>query len=281
MTSRIRLVLEAQTPIAHFDTRTGTDNATNQRLTMTQPAILEGRRAYVPHVSENALRTVLFRRPLADDLVTRLGVAGTLPRAVLALLYSGGAMGGGSRVPGDETAVGHAVGALYPSLALLGGAVDGMILPRSKLRLSAWLVAQEYATAIGDIFPEEAERAKTVSAYDLVGDEVRTRGTGERGGNQMLYAYQLLAAGTRIAIELTIDAFASAETRAAVPHALGLWDGYIGGQGRQGRGRMKIAWSDDMGTTAPYLAHVEAARERMADGLTAGTLGAAGVLCAA
>lgn len=277
----VRFVIEALTPLAHFDTRTGVDNATNRRLAMRQPVLLQGRRAYVPHVSENALRTSMLRRPLADDLIRTLAIEGGLPRAVLALLYSGGSMGGGASVPGDETAVGHAVGALYPSLSLLGGAVDGMILPHGKLKLTAFLVAQENADAIGLLFPEEEARARQTSAYDLVGEEVRTRGTADRGDNQMLYGYEVLSAGTRIAVELTLDPFTRDAALAAIPRALAAWDGFIGGQGRQGRGRARIVWSAGLGDDDAYVAHMAEHRDRMRAGLLDGTLGAAGVLCAA
>lgn len=56
---RFRLILETLTPVAHFDTRTGVDNPTNVRLFMTQPTVRNGRLAYAPHISENALRSVL------------------------------------------------------------------------------------------------------------------------------------------------------------------------------------------------------------------------------
>lgn len=282
MPRTIRFVLEALTPIAHFDTRTGVDNATNIRLAMTQPILLGGRRVYAPHVSENALRTTLLRVPLADHLITTLGVAGGVPRAVLNLLYAGGAMGGADRAPGDETVIGHAIGRLYPSLALLGGAVDAFILPRSKLKLSAWLVAQEYADALADLFPEEIDRARAVSAFDLLGDETRTRGTGdEASGNQMLYSYQVLAAGTRIAVELALDRWASPEVESAIGRAVAEWPGFIGGQGRQGRGRCKVEWLNAAPAPDLYDAHLDQHADAMRAGLTSGTLGAAKPVCAA
>jgi hypothetical protein len=275
-----RLVIEALTPIAHFDTRTGIDNATNIRLTMTQPILLNGRRTYAPHVSENALRSVLLRIPLANHLLATLGIAGGVPRAALNLLYAGGGMSGGSRAPGDETVLGHAVGRLYPSLALLGGAVNAFILPRSKLRFSAWLVAQEYRDAIEAIFPAEADLAGTISAFDLIGDETRTRGTGDQAvGNQMLYGYQVLAAGTRIAIELTLDRWTSAATRAAIRRALTEWDGFIGGQGRQGRGRCRIVCVDGLDPSDEYDAHIIEHGEIMRAGILDGTLGTGKQIC--
>lgn len=278
----LRFVLEALTPISHGDTRTGVNNATNKRLFMRAPRMINGRMVYVPSVSENALRTTIFRRPLADHLIRTLGIAGQVPRGALNLLYAGGAMGGGERAPGDETVIGHEIGKLYPGLALMGGAVNAMILPRGKMRLSACLAAQEYGAMIGAIFPEIAAEADGRSAFDMVGDERRTRGTGdEASGNQMLYEYEVLAAGAKIACEVSLDPWASPEAVSAIARAVAEWDGFIGGQGRQGRGRMALTWLDDAPTPDAYDAHLAANADAMRAGLVTGTLGAAKPLVSA
>lgn len=275
------IVFQAATPIAHGDTVTGIDNATNTRLFMRQQMLLDGKPARVPAVSENALRSVLFRGPLADDLVTRLGITrGELPQAVMNLLWSGGSMASGAKAPGDEIALGHQVKSLYPMLDLLGGAVDGFILPRSRLRLAAWLVSREYVPALRFVAPELVDEAAAVSAYDMLGDETRTRGTGsESAGNQMIYTYETLAAGAKIVLELTLDPHTPPATEAALAAALSHWDGYIGGQGRQGRGRM-VTLSSTLGESALYDAHMQAHVDALRTGLVDGTLGTAKVLCA-
>lgn len=278
--TRYRCVLETLTPIAHFDTRTGVDNATNIRRFMTQPTQQNGRLVYSPHITENSLRSVLLRTPLADHLLKTLGVeSGTVPRPLLNLLYSGGNLGG-SRAPGDETVLGHALKKLYPSLDLLGGAVDSFIIPRSRLKISAWLVAEEYKTPIDALFPELSGLINA-SAHDLLGEEVRTRGTGaEAEGNQMLYAYDTLAAGARVAIELTLDDWSPEPTKAAVARAVAQWDGYIGGQARQGRGRCNLTWLGEAPTADAYDRHITDNADAMRDGIVTGTLGTGKVLCA-
>lgn len=278
---RYRLLLQAITPIAHGDTVTGVDNHTNTRLFMRQGMLIDGKPARVPAISENALRAVLFRNPLHDDLIARLGIErGQMPQSVVNLLYSGGNMAAGSRAPGDEITLGHQVKRLYPSLDLLGGAVDGFILPRSRLRISAWLVAREYVPALRLIAPDLVAEAEGLSAYDMLTDETRTRGTGaESDGNQMLYTYETLAAGAKLLIEISLDPHSPNATRAAVPHAVACWDGYFGGQGRQGRGRMEII-DCDFGPATAYIAHAEGSRDAMRDGLLTGTLGTARTLCA-
>ena len=275
------ILLQAATPIAHGDTVTGIDNRTNTRIFMRQGMIVDGKPSRVPAISENALRAVLFRNPLHDDLLSRLKIGrGELPQSVVNLLFSGGNMAAGSKAPGDEMSLGHQVKRLYPSLDLLGGAVDGFILPRSRLRMAAWLVAREYLPALRLIAPDLVDEAAGVSAYDMLSEETRTRGTGaESHGNQMLYTYETLAAGAKLLLEATLDPHTPAATAAAVHHALGCWDGYIGGQGRQGRGRMAVI-ANDLGGADAYLAHIEQHRDAMREGLVTGTLGSGKTLCA-
>jgi hypothetical protein len=248
---------------------------------MTQPTARNGRLVYSPHVSENALRSVLLRSPLADHLLKALAIeVGTVPRPVLNLLFSGGNMGSG-RAPGDETVLGHAIKRLYPSLDLLGGAVDSFIIPRSRLRLSAWIVAEEYIAPIAALFPEFEGIAKSASAHDLIGEETRTRGTGaEADGNQMLYSYETLAAGTRIAIELTLDPWSPPQTIAAVARGLAEWDGYIGGQARQGRGRCRLDWLGESPAADAYDSHLAANADAMRAGLLDGSFATGKTLCA-
>jgi hypothetical protein len=278
---KTKIILQATTPVAHGDTVTGVDNATNTRIFMRQGMLVNGKPARVPSISENALRSVVFRTPLHDDLVRRLKLdPGSMPQAVVNLLYSGGNMAAGGRAPTNEMALGHAVKAMYPSLDLLGGAVDAFILPRSRMRLAAWLVAREYLPALRLVAPELCDEAQQASAYDMLTEETRTRGTGaESAGNQMLYTYETLAAGAKLLVEVSLDPHTPQATSAAVGHALTCWDGYIGGQGRQGRGRMAVLQHDSQGPEA-YTDHLQAQGDAMRAGLTTGNLGTPSVLCA-
>jgi len=280
MTSRYHLLLESLSPISHGDTVTGIDNQTNTRIFMRQAMLIDGKPARIPAISENALRSVLFRGPVHDDLLVRLDIKpGTLPRSVNNLLFSGGNMAAGSKAPGDEMALGHGVKKLYPSLDLLGGAVDGFILPRSRLRLTAWLIAKEYAPMLELLAPEYIDDANSVSAYDLLMDETRVRGAGsESDGNQMIYSYETLAAGAKLLIEITIDLHAPEATAAVAGHALQCWDGYFGGQNRQGRGRMAVI-KNTLPESEPYIAHIDAYGDTMKNGLLSGTMGTDRTLC--
>jgi hypothetical protein len=279
--NRYTALLEALEPISHGDTLTGVDNATNTRLFMRSGGFVGGSPYRIPDVSENALRSVVFRYPLHDHLLARLEVGrASLPQSVVNLLFSGGNMAKGATAPGDEMALGHEVKRLYPSLDLLGGAVDSFILPKSRLKLAAWPVAREYAFALRHVAPDLVDEAERVSVFDLLSEETRTRGTGDDSeGNQMLYTYEVLAAGTRVLMEATLDAHAPEATRSALGLALARWDGYFGGQGRQGRGRMGTVRHDFSAPDA-YLTHLDAHAEAMHDGLVSGQLGTRKVLCA-
>lgn len=278
---RHTITLQAATPIAHGDTVTGVDNQTNTRLFMRQTMLVNGIPARVPAISENALRSTMFREPLADSMLQSLDVGrGELPQSVMNLLYAGGNIAPGSKAPAQEIAYGHAVKKLYPMLDLLGGAVDSFILPRSRLRLACWLVAEEYVDSLAIVAPHLVDEARRVSAFDLLGEETRTRGTGANSdGNQMLYTYETLAAGAKLFIEVTIDSHAPDACIAAASHALDCWDGYIGGQSRQGRGRMIVVDKSTPESTA-YIKHIKENRDAMRSGLTSGTLGVEVKLCA-
>lgn len=98
--------------------------------------------------------------------------------------------------------------------------------------------------------------AEGISAYDMLTEETRTRGTSsESDGNQMLYTYETLAVGAKLLVEVSLDTHTPAATRASLSHAISCWDGYIGGQGRQGRGRMAVI-ANDLPSAAAYLAHI-------------------------
>lgn len=280
--NRFQILLQAATPISHGDTVTGIDNQTNTRLFMRQQMLVNGLPARVPAISENSLRSTIFREPLADHLVQMLDIEpGTLPQSVMNLLYAGGNLGAGAKAPAQEQALGTSIRSLYPSIDLLGGAVDVFILPRAALRVACWLVAEEYAGILHHVAPELEDEARLVSAFDMLGEETRTRGTGANSdGNQMLYTYETLAAGAKILVEVTVDGTASPATLGAAAHALSCWDGYIGGQGRQGRGRMSVI-SSNLPDSMPYLDHLVGHADAMRDGLLDGTFGTGVQLCKA
>lgn len=278
--NRYLIKLKAVKPIAHGDTLTGVDNSSNVRLFMRTTAIIGGKAVRIPDISENSLRSVIFRKPLHDHLIEYLGIGkGELPQAVLNLLYSGGNMASGALAPTNEIELGHKVKELYPSLDLLGGAVDMFILPRGRLRVTCFPLAKEYQSSIALLYPEYEQEAAQSSIFDWLGEETRTRGTGdESSGNQMLYTYEVIGTGAQFLVELTLDPWTPEPARSAIAQALTSWDGFIGGQGRQGRGRMAVEY-DNLPSADSYLEHLAANKDIMTDGLRTGNLGTGRVLC--
>lgn len=273
MFRRHLFTLTATNPVSHGDTVTGLDNSTNMRLFMRQGLRVNGIPVRVPALSENALRSVMFRIPLHDHLLSVLEAEeGSLPQAVVNLLFAGGNLAAGSNT-WDANFLGHQVTKLYPSLSLLGGATDHFVLPRSKLRLASWPLTREFAPQLPGIATEkQIEEAMEVSIFDMLFEETRTRGTSDKtSGNQMLYSYETLAAGAEFLVEATLPAHTPPEVEAALGVALSNWDGYFGGQGRQGRGRMTLA--GDPPDSSPYDEHVEKYAETMLVGLKTGHLG--------
>lgn len=283
--SRYTVTLLALESISHGDTLSGLDNVTNTRLFMRSTMLVDGAPIRVPDISENSLRSVIFRSTLHSHLLGALEIGkGELPQPVMNLLFSGGNLASGSSAPGNTIDLGHRVRDLYPTLHLLGGATDSFVLPKSALKLAAWPATREFASSLAYVAPEHVEEAESLSAFDLLSEEVRTRGTGsESSGNQTIYAYEVMAAGTKIVLEVTFGPRTPEQVKAAAALALSEWDGYFGGQGRQGRGRMAVTTAkpgEDTGGEA-YLAHIEQHGERMKAGLLDGTLGTGKPLCVA
>lgn len=272
-----KIVLQAISPVAHGDTM---QNDSNTRLFMRQNQLVNGYPMQVPAISENALRTVMFRSPLHDDLLKRLGTQkSSLLQSVVNLLFSGGAMKAGSKSPSDEMRLGHELKNMYPSLDLLGGSVDCFILPKGRLKLNAWIVAKENQQAIDLIAPELSDEASKISLFDMVSEEMRTRGTDkESKGNQMIFQYETLSAGAKILIELTLDPHTPDATLGTLQIALDNWDGFIGGQSRQGRGRMTVV-SHNLPDSAAYLEHIKQNQDAITKGLLDGDFATGKELC--
>lgn len=278
MLSRYTVTLTALESISHGDT-SSVDNPTNTRLFMRHTQLVDGAPLRVPDISENSLRSVIFRQTLHSHLLGALGIEkGSLPQPVMNLLFSGGNLASGSTAPGNEVDLGHRIRELYPTLHLLGGAVDSFVLPKSALRLAAWPVAREFAMPLSYIAPELVDEAEAISVFDLLSEETRTRGTGsESSGNQMLYVYEVLAAGTKVVLEVTFEPRTPDVVKAAAALALSEWDGYFGGQGRQGRGRMVAEGAPE--NSSAYLEHIDLYAETMKAGLVDGTLGTGKPVC--
>lgn len=275
------MILKALSPISHGDTLTGVNNSSNTRLFMRSLHYVNGLPIRVPSLSENSFRTVAIRKPLAVHLLQACEIeSGQLPKSVINLLFSGGNLMGGAKAPNDEFTLAKQVRSHFPSLALISGAVDDFVLPQGALRLVIWPIAREYQDSlkyvVDDAIVTEAGQA---SIFDLVGEETRTRGTGnESEGNQMLYTYETMAAGTRFFVKFVLSPNASELCRSALGFALQQWDGFFGGQGRQGRGLMAVE-AINLPIGELYRDYIDTNKSKLTDYLKDGTLGSGKVLC--
>ena len=276
----LTLMLEAATPICHGDVGVGASSSTNLQTFMRHRRLLSnGNIASVPAISGNAMRHVLIRAPLMRAMLSRLGVEReSLPLAVAQLLFSGGEILGGAVEPATSGALSRRVRELYPPLAMLGGAVDAFLLPPGSLRVTPVLMCEEERPAIEAVLNRKY-LADLPSAFDLVGEETRTRS----GGAKMLYSYETLAAGSRILLELSLTRDEDMGM-ALLSVALEEWDLFFGGHSRQGRGRLTVdldqsEWMRESSILEPWLDHCAEHAQAMRDGLASGTLGTDRVLC--
>ena len=275
------IVLNALSPISHGDTLTGVNNSSNTRLFMRSLQLVNGLPIRIPTLSENSLRTVAIRKPLAVHLLETCKIeAEQLPKSIVNLLFSGGNLMGGAKAPNDEFSLAKQLRNHFPSMELLSGAVDNFVLPQGALRLVIWPISREHQHHLKYVADEGiVAEAGQVSIFDLVGEETRTRGTGDESeGNQMLYTYETMAAGTRFFVKFVLSPYTTELCRSALGFALQQWDGFFGGQGRQGRGLMAID-VNNLPNGNLYRDYIESKREELATYLKDGTLGSGKVLC--
>jgi hypothetical protein len=280
-TNTYSMVLKALSPISHGDTLTGVNNTSNTRLFMRSLQYVNGLPIRIPSLSENSFRTVAIRKPLAVHLLQACNIeTGQLPKSVANLLFSGGNLMGGAKAPNDEFTLAKQVRSHFPLLELVSGAVDDFVLPQGSLRLVIWPIAREYQDCLKYVADEAiVAEAGQVSIFDLVGEETRTRGTGDESeGNQMLYTYETMAAGTRFFVKFVLSPHATDLCRSALGFALQQWDGFFGGQGRQGRGLMAME-AIKLPVGDGYRDYIEANKDKLAGYLKDGTLGSGKVLC--
>ena len=273
-------VLEALSPVSHGDTQTAINNNTNIRLFMRQNVIVNGIPSRIPTLSENSVRSVIFRKTLAEDLLIKLNVSG-LPKTVVNLLFSGGNLLSGAKSSGREFELGRSVMHNYPSLELLSGAVDSFILPESKLRPCLFPITKEYTRFLEKVAPSEVvEESKNISVFDLIQEETRTRGTSDESeGNQMLFTYETLSSGSKFFVLCYLNYGVTDLCESSFFYAIKNWPGYFGGQSRQGRGLMSISEIDFCNNGQLYADYIEENKEGLKSGLEDGTLGTGVVLC--
>lgn len=309
MISNFSLVLRSATTISHGDTHTSMGGS-NIRLFMRKNVKLDrGVAMRIPAISENSLRSIIFRQPLANHLIETLELNNEdLYKTVVNFIYSGGNLMSNKQAKeknqeekttenkkkgadSNEFSLAREVMKNYPSFELLGGATDRFILPQSALSLCAWPITKEYTETISlvagkrndSLSKEESEeiveKSRNISVFDLVSEETRTRGTGgESDGNQILYTYETLAEGSEILLRIAFDHGSSDLAKSAAAFALKEWDGFFGGQRRQGHGLIMIT-KNTLKYDGLYEQYIIKNKEMLRSGLIDGSFGTDYELC--
>lgn len=283
------LTLTALDPISH-----GAGTSGNTQLLRTQDVLQpDGRRVSVPYVSGNSLRHTL-RAALAWHLVRTLGLAErSLPKAVVDLLWSGGALSETGNQVDLETA--RRVSATLPALSLMGFSARSditagtlwadnvhLVCAENAFRLPAHLAGHPHAALPGGAMRGEAfgtrhdVRGTPVDRYiamlgDAGGDgalDLGASAAAEPATTQMIYDMQVIKPGAVLYTGLHLLAPTPGHVAAlavAIDEAMPVVDGRrvlaLGGKRSTGYGACAVndgldAFGDLAGLRAAYEAHL-------------------------
>lgn len=254
----IALTYTLTAPLHH-----GAGSSGNTALLRTQEVVQpDGTSVQVPFVSGNSIRHGL-RDALAWHLVNTVGVEdGTLTKAEVDLLWSGGAVTAtGART---NLELRRQVDGLLASLGLLGFAAQSDIHAGVLRASDLILVAQENAWRLPDELAQSPHAGKRAGAYRS--SEFGTRHDVDStpvarlvemtsevvGTTQMIYDHATLKAGSKLHGELSLDPAATSAHRTALYAALALWvqDGTVqlGARGSHGWGTASVEGLPDTRT---------------------------------
>lgn len=240
----------------------------------------------VPAISSNSLRHQLVRGPgwkhLAATLALPVGFGGdgTLPIGAEGIFENGGNIKAGAKQPSDPFGLAWEVRRSHPLLDLLGGVTDSFDLGESRLKVAGWLVCRENQDALKSSSVGTSP-ALSISAYDMMDEQVHTRMATERGEGQMIYNFETLVPGVRVLVRLHVASFTPRLTLGALACALERFvaeGAVVGGQSARGYGWMRA----EVLTTHPeleaaqaaYESYLESNKAQLVEGLQSGLLGA-------
>lgn len=263
----------ALSPLTH---NSGTEG--NETLIQRESVIIDGREAWLPVLTGNALRHRMVRAPGARWLVERWGLAGKLSVPQLALLFNGGSLVKGAAT--ESLARVREFWRIFPLGRVLGGCLPDLIVGGS---LNAWrglLVCRENAQRIGSTLPAGYEvprgllpAQRVVGRYQYVRNDVRRTAAdlADQGydgdGGQMIFSGQQVNAGAafahgfRLRDATTVDLGALLLSLAVYCAEVST----IGGMSARGHGRLETLVDcggvDVEGAIRAYVDHVDSVRE--------------------
>lgn len=256
---------------------TQTSSAESVRLAYPVPAEVAAQQEVVvelPAFSANSLRHELVREPGMWHLFNSLGIGFDEPLpAMTAMFYNGGDIKSGASQPGDVFWLRKQIRERYPLLALLSGGTDSFIIGESNLRIHSWVRCRENNDVL-----VHAGLDTQMSIFDAVDEWTLTRHANRVESGQMPYSFETLAAGTEIAVRLSLTPYADQLQVGALMAALIEYqncDSTLGGQSARGFGLMALNWHDsklDLDALLAYREYVDANRDALRTGILDGTL---------
>lgn len=270
-TARIDIVMTALDPLCHFEGASGNTQLLRRQSIVTP----DGETARVPYISGNSLKHKL-RDACARFAIEAMGVEqGTMSKAVVDLLFSGGALTkSGSRVDLRQA---RDLGELFPVLSLCGYSA-GNTMRQSKVRVdnlhlvcaeNAWrapaglrelpLARKRAALYSGEEFGTRHEATRQSGPWGLLTDGEKTRLTdevsdkaagkeGKLDTTQMIYDYQTIKPGSVLwgamylldASDLEVAAFASGLSHMSEGQTDESLIMRVGAKGAVGHGRVAV-----------------------------------------
>ena len=247
------------------------------RLAYAIPAEIEAKREIVvelPTFSANSLRHEMVREPGLWHLFNSLGIAFDEPLpAMTAMFYNGGDIKSGATQPSDVFWLRKMIRERYPLLALISGGTDAFILGESNLRIHSWVRCRENNDVLSSVGLDT-----TTSIFDAVDEWTLTRHANRVESGQMPFSFETLAAGTEIAVRLSVTPYADQLQIGALMAALSAYqdcDSTLGGQSARGFGLMALNWHDsqmDTDAMLTYQDYVDTNRDALRAGILDGTL---------
>jgi hypothetical protein len=267
----IDLMLEAVSPITHMS---GTEG--NEAVLMREPVLSEGAMCSVPVLTGNAIRHRALRSSGYLWLIARLGLDGNLTAAQANFLVNGGAVSESTRDADLRLADGGAT--LIPLLRVLGGCLPGQILPGRAAVGRGVMACRENEPRLRGLFGDWMDgvgrlraSGEFVAPYQYTrgdaGRYVRTDAMPTDASNLMIFSGESVVAGAVFFSRIRLRQPNDLQVGAAL-HALGQWDGVIGGQSARGHGRLDVSLRvvpsvDAEALIAQYVEHVDAHRDEI------------------
>jgi hypothetical protein len=252
-------------------------SAESVRLAYPIPAEIAAKSEIVvelPTFSANSLRHEMVREPGMWHLFNSLGIGFDEPLpAMTAMFYNGGDIKAGATQPSDVFWLRKVIRERYPLLALISGGTDSFLVGESNLHIHSWVRCRENNDVLGAVGLDT-----TMSIFDAVDEWTLTRHANRVESGQMPFSFETLAAGTEIAVRLSVTPYADNLQIGALMAALNTYqesDSALGGQPARGFGLMALNWHDSEMDSAAMLAYqdyVDTNRDALRAGILDGML---------